>query len=485
MIWGDVGVGKTWFLRYELEFGGAATGRAGVIDALQGLLEPETIYARLCPIMEGYFSELGTSAASALAELRKVQLNRKMGTSETPGQEALADDTVLSRWKHLEYGSELASLYLGAMDLVGTAPLFVVLDNLDKASEDEQESVLRMAARLLRNRLIKLIVPLRYTSRLLGDRFAGLHEFAFRSLELEPLDIREMLRVRFSVSRDGADLSRVKMPDPASGSTHTFPELFDLLYANEDSSGQMINRLAGPNARFALHLVSVLLFSRQLRALRHIGDPEFAFAAWMLSDTGDVSTTSPLLLNLFDSEEDPPQEGYSLIRYRVLEYLAREGAIDASHAHEKRYFARLGYETSRVRQVLIDFLGGGLVRSSMGFAPDAMRRHEDLDNEGSFSLTPTGASYWNNLLDLMWYYVVAKRATRVPLPLIKRDAQSETEYLTHSDFVRWLREEEENERRRARYWDMHSTPLRTDLSAPWGRARAALSRFEPGSCKLG
>ncbi|MFC2078272.1 hypothetical protein ACFLTM_05650 [Candidatus Bipolaricaulota bacterium] len=465
VVWGDVGIGKSWFLRYELlvsdfsvETGDIA---AEVIDFLQGTFQdaPELVMTQLCPVLDKYLNEHGGGAETAMRMYRQSQLDRRKVEGANSEQ---AFDTVLSEWLQLDDGPEYAQLLLRVIETVEGPPIFIVADNIDKASDADQERLVGLAAQLLRSHRIKIILPLRKTSQALRDRFARLHEHSFNHLTLAPLDMMSMLRLRFLYSRQGTRLA--ESPPIADGdSSYTFPELFARV---EDSEvAELVRSIAGSDARVALMLVTRLLGSDQLKGLPNVSDAEHALACWMLSDTGAVDPVSPFLVNLFDSEEPEGTPGYALIRYRVLEYFASRSEVRAESRPLRRYFDRLGYANERIRDVLLTFMRAGILNSPSGLTPDRIEESDDR-SFGILALTQTGRAYWDHLIKMQWYYVTAKRSTRVPVSIIRKNEEEGTEYITHSDFTTWLRKQEDEERQRVRRWESTRGPARVDLAQP-------------------
>jgi len=481
VVWGDVGIGKTWFLRYELlvsDFS-VETGdiEAEVIDFLQGRPgdAPELVLKQLCPVLDGYLERHGHGTETVVREYRKQQLARRKTASAESEQAA---DPLLEDWLHMDDGPDYADLLLRVIETIEGPPIFIVADNIDKASDVDQDKLVGLAAQLLRSHRIKVILPLRKTSQALRDRFTRLHEHSFNHLTLAPLDMIPMLHLRFRYSREGTRLA--EMPPIEDGDVSmTFPDVFARI--EESDLSELITSISGSDARIALMLVSRLLASDQLKGLANVSDPEFALACWMLSDTGAVDPVSPILLNLFDSEEPESTPGYPLIRYRVLEYFANRSEARAESRPVRRYFDRLGYSNERIRNVLLTFMRAGLLRSPEGLTPDRIEESEK-GNFGVLTLTQTGRAYWDTLLGMQWYYVTVKRATRVPTRLIQRNEEKGTEFIYNRDFTEWLKEQENQERQRIRRWESTRGSARLDLRQPSLYAARGLAhiREEPG-----
>ncbi len=472
VVWGEVGIGKTWFLRHELLIGdySVETGdiHAGIIDLLFGWPDNVTksAYCHLCPILDQYYAKIGSSSVQAMKAYREHQLVSRGFDPETLPEPD--EDEELSRWLLLDHSEERADKLLRALEVVSGPPLFVVMDNIDKASDEDQDLLIRLATRMFRSQRIRLILPLRRTSRLIGDRFAELHEHNFTEMHLTRLEYRGMLKLRFRFSRAGTDLRDVPPIRDDEGSTYNFPSIYELMF--ESDVGKMLDDVASDDARVILKLSKQAIESDQLKALRNLSDPQHVLAALMLSDEGKVEPKSPFLLNLFDSEEpETVSIGYSLIRYRVLEFLVERDEIDMSEVFPQEYFMRIGFTDIRVKRVLLSFLRASLVYSRRAYVPQTIenRLHEGI---GAFVVTRTGRAYWETLLSMKWYYEIVARATRVPKTIIRTqeldEPPHEREYVTHTDFIDWLREEEDAERVRIEHWEYSHTRLSVTLSQP-------------------
>lgn len=477
VVWGAVGVGKSWFLRYELSESdySTATGDicADVIDLLHGWpgSAAETALTHLCPIIDNYFTFNNVNTQTVLRTYRESQLSRR-GIEATNLD--LDADTELKTWLDRDDGPDRAELLLRVLETVDGPPLFLVIDNIDKTSDADQNALVGMAAQLFRSPRIKIIVPLRKTSLLLRDRFAKLHEQPFRHLTLAPLKMMPMLQIRFQYSRQGTRLA--EMPPIREGRHEfSFPDICKLITGSD--VGDMICEIAGSDARIALMLVSQLLESNHLRGLSHLSNPQYALASWMLSDIGAVEPVSPVLLNLFDSEEPEGTPGYPFIRYRVLEYFTSRNDVSPNTKPFRRYFDRLGYAVPRIRAVLLTFLRSGLLLSTEGASPDEIEADPDKPI-GPLRITETGRAYWTRLLSMEWYYVTVKRASRVPQRIIQTDTEKGTQFITHTDFVRWLKKEEEEERQRVKRWESSRQHMKIDLRQPHTDAERLLRHLE-------
>lgn len=481
IVWGEVGIGKSWFLRYELLAGEASISstdsyHAGVIDML-GI--EDTVYRvlmQLRPIIEMYFDRFCGGTREALLRYLNydlAKLDHKKLEELTEGGKKDAE-IALSKWVELrnspstkdtiQYVRKLLSVlqHLNRNEL-----LILLIDNIDKTSDVEQEKLVKLAVRLLRNPQIRLIIPLRKSSRLLLDRFSVLKEFTYNEMELHPLNLREMLYIRFQYAKDGTSLSgNPKIYDSKIDKYLTFPQLFTLLFGQDEKSisegGDFLLTWAASNAREALSLTEKLLYSSQLKGLSHIGVPDYTIAALMLNDSSLPKPTPSGVLNLFNNEE-PELIGNSLIRFRVLEYFWETKNVTSSDVRFQKYFQRLGYDLERIQRVIELFVMTQLLISLRGLSPDDIRKLR-FDDIGPLEITRSGLEF-KRLLNRMWYFVSVKRDVFLPDALIRNE--DGREYITHGDFIEWLRSQEENEKISIRsYTNTHG-----EIVLDWGLRR--------------
>lgn len=491
ILWGEVGIGKSWFIRHELVAGehSMATGsyHAGFIDMPASGGTAYGVYRWLKPILETYFERFCGSTEDALRSYSSYDLANLLAKPEDQLIGSDLDNVELSVRTWLKVRDEpspedtvsYVRRLLDALQHVDAPQLLILVpDNIDKTHDEDQERFVQVAVQLLRNPKIRLIIPLRRSSRLMRDRFSALREFSFQETDLYPLNMREMLLLRFRQSKDGRSLSGKPAADdpPLNGARYTFPQISTMLFGPDakrvSASGDLLLTLAGSNAREALLLTERLIYSDQLKALRNIGNPEFAVAALMLPEHG----VSPGVVNLFDNEE-PGKPGNALVRFRVLEYFWNVKRATTSDQSFKRHFRRLGYELDMVKRVVELFVMTQLLVSLRGLSPEDISARP-FDDIGTLELTECGERF-QGLLRRMWYFVCAKRDVYLPEERIHTDKQG-VEYCTHQDFIDWLREGEKREARATREYGRTVGPYRLEwgLMKPHEMAKAALRRFE-------
>ena len=129
-----------------------------------------------------------------------------MGSNVDDQEINILAQELISKYTSSEFDEKYALFLLDILEYDSDESMFIVLDNIDKTYEKEQEEILKLTSRLLKNANIKLIVPLRKSSQLLGDRFKGLSETRFDGMELSPLNFKEMIHKRFRYNSEGKNI---------------------------------------------------------------------------------------------------------------------------------------------------------------------------------------------------------------------------------------------------------------------------------------
>lgn len=480
LIEGDVGIGKTWFIRYHLTVARETVSKAchaGVIDLLRaGPDNAEfTVYRQICPLLETYFATFFGAPAVALQRYAEEQYRGRLGPKDITKIRGGAS-TAVTRWLSLDYGAEYAHHLMAALEHLNGPLLFIAIDNLDRISEGDQDRLVKLCQTILRNSRIRLIVPLRTTSPLLRDRFRGLHEVRHESMRLSALRLSAMLRPRFSLTREGSSLEDNPVIEDGQY-RYTYPRIFSTFV--DSSAGELVCQLAGSNCRVVLHMMKRLLESDQLKGVSNIANVQYVIAALMLADNSEPDESAPII-NLLDNEE-LARAGNGLIRFRVLEYLYQEGSAKPTDRRFQSHFERLGYSRARLKNVLVRMTMASMIYSQKGFDPQALEQ-TDWDDIGLLAITETGRAYFDVLISQLWYYVAAKQcaAPRLPKTYVSKNESQGHYFVRDRDFVDYLREEEAQERGRAREWDRRGGMRMREVSlrSPHLMAKSALTREE-------
>lgn len=479
IVWGDIGVGKSWFVRHQLADLAERDPKSvyyGVIDMLRASPDDarEKLIQQMIATIEQYFVDNCGSLEKGLRPLAEFRAHTRYG-ADCDTEKVRAEITRLTKEMVESTGSTRSDYLLEALENADGPRLFIAVDNLDRALGDEQHALTDLVARMFRNAKIHLIFPLRSSSGILLDESKILGFFEKDEMRLSGVDFNALLQPRFSMDERGTDLSKVKLPKGISAAAATYPELLDKFL--EAEGGDFVRDLAGSNSRKALDFVSRILYSNQLDAVDNIRSPESCIAALLMHDDGSFYQELSYILNLFDNGE-PRAPGNSLIRFRALELVREAGPISAKERRFQDFFSRLGYAIDRVTNVVATFVGAGLVKTEVVLTADAIRQR-GLNEVGWIAAVEQGvAQYFDKLLSSPWYFICVKRGTHVDEDLIARDEAGD-EYLPDSGLVEFLKREEDEERKRIRYFEarfgakLGNPPIK--MRQPWAMASAALN----------
>lgn len=474
VIWGDIGIGKSSFVRYELhalrqEHPGSFYH--GVVDMLRASTQTaqHQLEEQIIGILEAYFRDNLGGVNKGLRPYANFRAKKNYGNIES--DEGRAESNRIVQEVLESRGTNRADLLLSAIEHTSGPALFIVVDNVDRAVGEDQHTILDLVVRSLHNTRIYLIIALRASSRIILDDSKIFGFFEKDEMSLSAVDFSAMLRVRFSMSRKGEDLRHVEISD-GKGSL-TFPALLEMLLGSE--SGQLLLDLAGTNARKLLDFVSRVLYSNQLGGLSQIAQPEACIAALLMLDEPHFDPELSYILNLFDNNEsDLP--GNALIRFRVLEVLNQLNEVSFGETRPvSNYFESLGYSAERVRDVIATFVGAGLAQTDPPRTADNIRSIQLSDIGTIIPVRSNISQYFNKLLKSPWYFVSVKADIYLPEHLIRKDCE-EREYVADADFVEFLKNEEEKEQGRIQAWSRRYGRLNFHIKSfqPWAMARVAL-----------
>jgi hypothetical protein len=474
-------------VRYHLGKGLVENGDSsyvgGVVDLLKGVKTKDfsLVYHQLSKLLDLHFSSCRGSSLGALKEYYEHVARRRLGEGASKGEVAFSAAELLKRTMAEPDGEGYARELLDALEFLGGPTMYVAIDNIDKALPDEQEQLFKISTRLLKNPAIRLIIPLRKSSVLLGDKFKGLHESPWDEMDLSPLNLKEMLRIRFKYDTAGNSLRGVKYIDPHSQESYSAKELFNLLFGGEKGSpGNLLVDLESPNARSCLRVVKKVIRSDQLKAVRYLSSAEYVVASLMLSDRSEADPYDTHILNLFENLK-PGRYGNNLIRYRVLEYFFDQTVASPVDVDLQHHFNWLGLETEEIVDVIALFVGKNLLSSKKWLTPEEIRTLP-IEELGPFEITSAGRRYIEFLIPgLQWYWVAAKRSIMLPSHVRSIDQEEGHEFVTHRNLVEYLLNEESKEAEKRRIHVKKLGDRRRNLRSPAAFARDALRRVERDS----
>ena len=487
LIEGSAGIGKTWFVRYNLLVRKHAyQGYCGVIDMLRhtGTDVRKTLMTQLVPIIDRYFVSIGTSFRLAIQLVldRKYRLRHGISQEQALSEPQLAtianDALSLIDSRDIE---SLSQLRLQALEEVAGPYLFIVIDNLDRLSLAAQEDVLTEVVRICRNARVRLIVPIRTTSKYLNSWFSGLRQYHADRMKLSSLKVKEMLRPRFEYGSSACSLPTGPIVRD-HGTAFSYRDLYTLLVGGD--TGLLIDAIGQANARVVFEAVDRILYSDHLGALRNLSDADKAIQALMLADHRRGDQTS-LLINLLGPVEGKNARDSKFLLFRVAETVrsATPGHINFAEQDVRDHLFSYGYENERLIILAIaQLVGSGVVVSDDGLDHQAILDLSSLADLGEFRASPLCDMYFNLLLNKSWYYFAVKRTlVGVIDGWVSRDDHRGYQYMSHSDLYGYLNEIEEFERRAREQWKGNGRRVSTIVSRPLRPTQLAKRAIGHGS----
>jgi hypothetical protein len=472
VIKGDVGVGKTWFLRYFLEyaFAGQASGKPdlGIIDMWHKPYPSalENAHYQLDTFLNAIVDSREGGLRAALAPEAHHYARTTSGANQDSRRYSRSFDryfeNLLGPDRRIERNLERLS-YLER----NQRPIVLGIDNLDRYSETEQGDLFGLMIKLLRYPNIRLVVAVRPSTHFTTKRSFDAGEFYYNEMEMQKLDYAAMLRSRFSTAHDGTDLStfgfelsrsdydprqeeEVRPTDSESSKPEnrlqvTWPQVLDIFIGG--LGFQLLTQLGDSDIRQTLKLMRRVLYSDNLIAVSNLKIGYHFISAAMLRRSQDFRPDESYILNLFD-DDHPDRAGNSLIRYRVLEYFVNGHRRIGEDYFYETYFRRLGYDQKWVASVLELFVDSGLLRSSDG-------REGTLEKVDELVPTTQGRLYFGQLVRNKWYIYSIKRGMAIDEVFIKKRSLGNyqwREWIEDDQLVDYFIQEEELEADRVKRW---------------------------------
>ena len=488
VIWGDIGIGKSWFVRHELHTAAAATPnllRYEVIDMLHASRTDarETLEQQTIAALQHYLSGAFGSWERGIRPYAEYQAKTRYGSEGSAQEISIESKRIINEILGLR-DSARAKALLEVIEHVEGPRLFIAVDNLDKALDEDQDSLTDLVARMLYNARIHLIFPLRSSSGSLLDESKILGFFGKQEMHLSAVEFKALLRPRFRHSEFGKELSEFPFTINTKDSleTLTFPKLLDTFLLSEAS--KFVMDLAGTNSRQMLDFMHRIVYSNQIDDVLNIASPEACVAALLMHDSGSFSPELSYLINLFDDNR-PEAPGNALIRFRVLEFFRRSVRVGPQEKRFTNYFGMLGYSSQRVKSVIALFVGARILKTE----PVMTRQRIDdssLDEIAAVTRIESNVNqYFDKLLHSPWYFICVKRSIHIEDYLISHSDDG-NEFISDDNFEKFLKGEEDRERKRIEEWTRVNGPKdqrEAHLAQVWCIARDALgsrSRFGKG-----
>lgn len=492
LIEGSVGIGKTWFIRHSTQIRKHDySGRCAVIDMIRSdASNPgKTIYRRIHSILDRFFIAVGTSTTAMIRLSGEIRYRTANGINP--------EDVLTDRQKH-ELTEEIeqlksdingnddlsADLKLGLLEHLpaeesGVLPnLFIVLDNLDRLDLDQQNKVIEASIRILSNSRVRLILPLRDTSKFLVNQYSSLSQYTPLRCRLGKLKVADVIQPRFEVHQDGRYFGDSdKVVD--GNDTFTFPNLFN--YIRTGKGFVVIDSIGRVNLRRMIDCLDRLLTSNHLLGLRNIGNIEKTVQSLMLAEGKREDETSAII-DLFRPPNEHRRTRASLCMFRVSERAYHRDELSFEDQEHTDFFSALGYSGKHIFESVVNLVGAGVLESSAGDDVESLRKHRSLKNAGDMRVTPLGKLYHESLLDTEWYYNGIRRSLAhwAPIDYVHRDRANQYPYMTPSTLHGYLIDAEETEQVSLAKWENTESRAisgENKLSAPSQKYRKVQKRI--------
>lgn len=473
VIKGDIGAGKTWFLRYFLHFimpeELGIPVRHGIIDMWQRKY-PDALQNAHWQLDSVLTEIVDKSIGLRTALKAKAEQYARSTTGESPLESKRYQDEVDSYFRMLEDPQNRIEKNLQRLAYLEREyiPIIIGVDNIDRYPEKEQSELFGMMVQLLRYPNVRLIVPVRPSSYFSTRKCFDAGQFYYDEMEMQKLDYVAMLRSRFETSTDGVSLreqllvlkrsdfdARRDDAEPESPTESrsedseqvviNFPEILEIFLRGYGST--LLDHLADTDVRQALKLVRRVFFSDNLLAISNLEIGYHFISAAMLRRSKDFRPDESYILNLFD-DDHPDRPGNSLIRFRVLEYFINGNRRIGDDSFFHKYFERFEYSKEWVNSVLQLFVESGLLKSADG-------REGTLEEVEELIPTRPGRLYFNTLLKNKWYLYCIKRGMAIDEVYITKKRLRPymwREEVEDDQLVEFFRQEEEIEARHIKQW---------------------------------
>ena len=300
VLWGDCGIGKTWFrnhawrIRVPQERGALrARIKGGLIDVVHNPLGDRlmSLHYQLGKHLDSIAQELGTTWRAALDDKIIAEIKDRY-PSLAKRQDGFREkaDRLYAYWLQVAHRPVFNAVRLEWRNSKRVRLLFVA-DNLDQLSDADLNALYDAAHGLLLYENVRVIYSIRSNTLFTRNPFPSLHLEPNRELQMPQLDMAAFLQQRFRHSKEGVDLATQPFTDPVTGEDVTFPELWERISRSQVFT-ELLCQLAGSDARLMIRLVDRLLQSPHLKQLRNVASLPHALTALMLSESGEFCPDS-------------------------------------------------------------------------------------------------------------------------------------------------------------------------------------------------
>jgi len=433
-VFGECGIGKSWYVIHQVMEDRPPNSDYAYIDLRGRPMGPElahSIHRELGEFLDQYINkDLDPIKALAhyLIPIALTYFDRdKFDPDGFPERQKMKE--ALSRIAlDPKYLTDYNDIRLKSYENLNKK-LFIIIDNVDNYSIEDQETVFDCITRILSGRTgVNLIIPLRPTSVYMVNRLQQTLDKITTNMFLYSPKIRQVLNRRFSCNSKG---NAIDLSKKLSLSKLSLQELLDKYFESEPAGFLMdlcSNEQEIPSGLYAkdwqnqnkydcrhyIRLFRRLITSDIIEDFENITKEYYAVHALMLKPGEPLQPQSAYLLNLFDNE-NPESPGNALIRYRVLEYFHTNTDI---REFFDLYFRAIGAGMSITRDVVDLFIGAGLL------IPNQMI---DMTTNrpivSSVSISCAGRAHYS-IIKNIWYGICVKTGMHFEPNMIKRKEEA-------------------------------------------------------------
>ncbi|MFB2582357.1 hypothetical protein ACEXQD_14000 [Herbiconiux sp. P15] len=378
VLLGDVGVGKTMFIRHLLRVEASTELASSLVfyvdfarePALQSVLEQHIVDAIVAQLEREYGYDLMENKfvrAVYNAELNKFKRGLHGPLRET-NPERFAELEIDELVRLSSDASRHLERTLRHLEATAGRKAVIVLDNIDQRSRDFQDQVFVIAQALSASLRATVFVSLRpstfYDSKLRGSLAA----YQPRAFHVAPPRVSEVVRKRLQFARKQLEKERESSSGLSlnSGDLSAYLDALDAGFLNDNALAEFLENMSGGNTRLALEYLSAFIGSGYVdtqRILRVAADgdvytiPIHEFIRAIVYGENDLyDPRSSRIINLFDVCIGDAREHF--LMPLLLAYLQTEGESQG----------RDGFVTNEVLYP---------AAQSWGFLPEQIRWHLD------------------------------------------------------------------------------------------------------------
>lgn len=345
VLLGDVGVGKTMFIRHLLRVDAGAELEKSLVFYVDFAREPALQSALQDHIVESITDQLENEYGYELFEnkfIRAVynsELNKFRrglhGHLLSSDPERYAEREIEELLKLTSDKNRHVERSLRHLDATAGRKAVIVLDNIDQRSKDFQDQVFVIAQALSASLRATVFVSLRPSTFFDSKLRGSLAAYQPRAFHVAPPRVSEVVRKRLKFARKQLEHESESSSSLSlnSGDLSAYLDALDAGFASNDSLVQFLENMSGGNIRLALEYLSAFIGSGYVDTQRILqvaaaGDvytiPVHEFVRSIVNGENDLyDPRSSRIVNLFDVCIGDPREHF--LMPLLLAYLQTEG----------------------------------------------------------------------------------------------------------------------------------------------------------------